>query len=82
MKAGDVSPLAGMLSGEGAMNDLMRKGFGGVIPSAIAKDAYEKEEKKKQAAAMGAAPTAAMKKGGMTASKRADGCAIRGKTRA
>ena len=80
MKLNDVSPLAGMVTGEGALGDLMRQGFGGAIPAAIARDAYD--EKKKQ---QGMAPTSAMKKGGKvkasSASKRADGIAQRGKTR-
>ena len=79
IKAGDVSPLAGMMTGEGLTGDLMRQGLGGAIPSAIARDAYsgkeEEEKRKKQAAGM--------KKGGKvsSASSRADGCATKGKTR-
>jgi hypothetical protein len=75
--------MAGMMTGEGVMGELMRKGAG-VIPQAIAKDAYSDEEEKKKQQAGGAAPTGAtMKKGGKvsSASKRADGCAIKGKTR-
>lgn len=86
MKLGDVSPLAGMVTGEGLTGKLMRQGFGGAIPSMIAKDAYKDKERERQAgtASAGVAPTAAMKKGGVvksSASKRADGCAQRGKTR-
>ena len=78
IKIGDVSPLAGMMTGKGALGELMREGFGGVIPSAIAKDAYSDEEEK-----LKKQPGAPMKKGGKvsSASSRADGCAQRGKTR-
>jgi len=78
IKAGDVSPLAGMMTGEGLTGDLMRQGLGGAIPSAIARDAYaEKEDEKRRKQAAG------MKKGGKvsSASSRADGCAVKGKTR-
>jgi hypothetical protein len=86
MKLGDFSPLAGMATGEGLMGKLMRKGFGGAIPSAIARDAHASKERERQAGAAptGEAPTAAMRKGGVvkaSASRRADGCAQRGKTR-
>ena len=80
IKAGDVSPLAGMMTGEGLTGDLMRQGLGGAIPSAIARDAYsgkEEEKRKKEASGM------PMKKGGKvsSASSRADGCCAKGKTR-
>jgi hypothetical protein len=86
IKIGDVSPLAGMMTGKGMTGELMRQGFGGMIPSAIAKDAYsdEEEKRKKQAAGTSSAPpTASMKKGGKvsSASSRADGCAVKGKTK-
>ena len=80
-KLGDVSPMAGMMTGEGLTGEMMRKGLVGVIPQAIAKDAYsgkeEEERRKKQASGM------PMKKGGKvsSASSRADGCATKGKTR-
>lgn len=82
MKLADVSPLAGMLTGEGAMGKLIGKGFGGVLPAAIARSAQrdiaEEEREKALAAAAQAQP---MKKGGMTASRRGDGIAQRGKTK-
>lgn len=89
LKLGDFSPLAGVLTGEGAMGKLAREGFGGVLPAVVARDAYDDKEddkKKKEARAAMAAKTPAtgMKKGGMvksSASKRADGCAQRGKTK-
>jgi hypothetical protein len=95
LKIGDVSLLGGMLTGQGMTGNLMRQGFGGMLPAAIAKNAYEEdqeeeEDKKKRraaAAALAAAPKTGMKKGGAvkakssSASKRADGCAQRGKTK-
>jgi hypothetical protein len=86
IEIGDVSPLAGMISGKGLMGELAAKGAMGLLPRAIAKDAYsdEEEKRKKQAAGASSAPTtASMKKGGKvsSASSRADGCAVKGKTR-
>ena len=94
-KLGDISPVVGMATGEGITGNLIRQGVGGFLPQMIARNAYEgKEEEKKRkeaeakAAAAGAAPAEAgpapgMKKGGKvsSASKRADGCAIKGKTK-
>jgi len=79
IQIGDVSPLAGMMTGKGMMGSLMRQGMGGAIPSAIARDAYSDEEEKRKKQAAGEP----MKKGGKvsSASKRADGCAIKGKTK-
>jgi hypothetical protein len=79
-KLGDISPMAGMVTGEGLTGELMRKGLVGVVPQAIARDAYSgKEEEKRKKEASGAP----MKKGGKvsSASSRADGCATKGKTR-
>jgi hypothetical protein len=76
MKLGDISPVAGIATGEGMIGKLAGKGGLGLLPAAIARNAQEDEEERKRRAAGG------MKKGGMTASKRADGIAIRGKTRA
>jgi hypothetical protein len=87
IRIGDVSPLAGMMTGKGAMGKLISQGFGGVIPAAIAREAIKEHEaeaaKAAQAASVGNVGSVAkpMKKGGMTASKRADGIAQRGKTR-
>jgi len=79
IQIGDVSPLAGMMTGKGMTGELMRQGLGGMIPQAIAKDAYSDEEEEKRKKQMGAS----MKKGGKvsSASSRADGCAIKGKTK-
>lgn len=87
MKLGDVSPLAGMLTGEGALGKAMAKGFGGILPAAIARNAQkdaEEEQEKEYARRLAEASAAGqpMKKGGkVSASKRADGIAKRGKTR-
>ena len=86
----DVSPLAAMISGKGGMGKAMRQGFGGIAPMMIARSGYENEEEERRAqeqAAMeqAAAAEGGMKKGGRvkvsSASKRADGCATKGKTR-
>ena len=86
MKIGDVSLLAGLATGKGALGKAMRQGFGGMIPQAIAKNMYEDEAEKQRLAQvmpMGAEAQPMMKGGGSvsSASKRADGCAMRGKTR-
>lgn len=82
MKLGDISPVAGVMTGEGMMGKLAGAGGMGLLPAAIARDAQkEDEEKRKRQSAGGAAPVATMKKGG-SASSRADGIAQRGKTRA
>ena len=66
------------------------RGFGlGLLPGLLYKDQYkDKEEERKAqeqpAAAQEQAAAQGMKKGGMvksSASKRADGCAVKGKTR-
>jgi hypothetical protein len=85
IKIEDVSPMAAMMSGKGGMGKLMAQGVGGMIPAAIARDAQRQaaeEEAAAKAASVGNVGTVSkMKNGGMTASKRADGCAQRGKTR-
>jgi hypothetical protein len=85
MKFGDISPAAGIMTGEGLMGDLAAKGGLGLLPAMIARDAQsDDEEKRKKAAGASSAPaTATMKKGGKvsSASKRADGIATKGKTR-
>ena len=119
-KLGDISPVVGMVTGEGMTGNLIRQGVGGILPQMIAKDAYDskqqsianktqEDEKNAQAAAQENAMVANQKKaeqaknyvsraretGGLeeyksykkggkvkSASKRADGIAIRGKTRA
>jgi len=81
IEIGDVSPLVGMMTGKGLMGKLTSLGGLG----AIANLARDDEEKKKKQEADGMAPAGTpMKKGGKvsSASSRADGIAIRGKTRA
>ena len=88
LKIEDISPLAAMISGKGGMGKAMRQGFGGIAPMMIARSGYKDEEEERRAQEQAAAEQAAaqgMKKGGKvkmsSASKRADGCATRGKTR-
>ena len=89
LKMHDISPVAAMISGKGGMGKAMRQGFGGIAPMMIARSGYKDEEEERraqeQAAAEQAAAEGGMKKGGRvkvsSASKRADGCATKGKTR-
>ena len=86
LKMHDISPLAAMISGEGGMGKAMRQGFGGIAPMMIARSGYENEEEKRrmeEEAAQQDKLVGGMKKGGKvsSASKRADGIAIKGKTR-
>jgi len=103
IKLGDISPLAGALTGKGMFGKGMAKladsGMGMLLPmSYLAKSERDKDEKKKKKAD-GTRPTVGeegsegaptmrkggkvkkMAKGGSTASKRADGCATKGKTK-
>lgn len=75
MKLSDVSPLAGIVTGEGLMGKLTSLGGLGALASSFRDD--EEEKRKKQAAGE------PMKKGGKvsSASSRADGCAVKGKTK-
>jgi hypothetical protein len=87
LKIHDISPVAAMISGKGGMGKAMRQGFGGIAPMMIARSGYEDEEEKRRMEEQAAAEQAAaqgMKKGGKvkSASARADGIAIRGRTRA
>jgi len=89
-KLGDISPLAGLVTGEG----LTGKVLGGILPMAM-RGRFgdgDDEDKVKKAAVDASIKTPGMKRGGAvkkyakggsvgSASKRADGCAQRGKTR-
>ena len=93
LKMEDISPLAAMISGKGGMGKAMRQGFGGIAPMMIARSGYKDEEEERRAQEQAAAEQAAaekaaaqgMKKGGRvkmsSASKRADGIAMKGKTK-
>ena len=73
------SGMMGVLPAAASQNPEILRGFG-IIGNVAANKMEDREEKKKAKAA--AAGAKAMKKGGsVSASKRADGCAIRGKTR-
>jgi hypothetical protein len=79
IEIGDVSPLAGVMTGKGLMGELAAKGGLGLLPAGIARDAQSDDEEKRKKQAAGAP----MKKGGKvsSASSRADGIATKGKTR-
>jgi hypothetical protein len=96
LKLGDVSPLAGILTGEGAIGKIAGEGMLGLGPQMIASQAQDSDKDRDRRKALersmagkqtdGATPTVkTMKKGGAVkvskASSRADGCAKRGKTR-
>ena len=76
-----VSPVAALLGGGKDAGFAM-----GIIPGLLRRKyvedkAEDKAEEERQAAIAASAQGKPMKKGGMTASKRADGIASRGKTR-
>ena len=83
LKMEDISPLAAMISGKGGMGKAMRQGLGGLAPMMIARSGYKDEEEERRAQEQAA--TQGMKKGGKvkmsSASKRADGIAMKGKTK-
>jgi hypothetical protein len=94
LKLGDISPIAGILTGEGAIGKIAGEGMLGLGPKFIANQAQDEDERKEKekkarrgtaAQQIDSTTTApAYKKGGMVKSKassRADGCAKRGKTR-
>ena len=93
LKLGDISPVAGVITGKGNFGNLASSGLMGVAPAMIADRAQDKtaaklalaqEAAKKEEAVAALKKATGMKKGGSvsSASRRADGCAIRGKTRA
>ena len=97
LKLGDISPIAGILTGEGAIGKIAGEGMLGLGPQMIASQAQDSDKERDRRRALersmagkqtDGTTTAirTMKKGGAvkrsSASKRADGCAVRGKTRA
>jgi hypothetical protein len=87
---GTISPAYGIATGQGLIGQMADKGMLGLGARMIASSAQEKDEEKKRRAAeagmvpaQGGAAPMPMKKGGKvsSASKRADGCAVKGKTR-
>ena len=79
MKLNDLSPIAGIATGEGMMGNLTQYGAFGAVA-----DAIRRQREKKDQSQPGVTPTTAgMKSGGKvkSASARADGCCVRGKTR-
>lgn len=87
IKLGDISPFAGLVSGKGMFGDLGRDlgiDYGDTVDIKAAEK--KKAEDKARVAAAGAKCGGSIKKmakGGSvsSASKRADGCATKGKTR-
>jgi hypothetical protein len=77
MKLSDISPLAGIAANEAMLGKLASTGGLGLLPAVMSRDEQSDEEKRKKQ--MGAS----MKKGGKvsSASSRADGCAVKGKTK-
>lgn len=92
---GDISPIAGIFTGKGMMGKLAGSGGLGILSKMIANSAQESDaakvladaekDRQEKAAllARASAPATKMKKGGviLSASKRADGIATKGKTR-
>jgi hypothetical protein len=84
---GSISPLYGQISGEGLFGGLTRSGMGGIIPQLIYNARQSDKKGKKtsseteEVAMRRGGKVKKMAKGGSTASKRADGCATKGKTK-
>jgi hypothetical protein len=74
---GSLSPLAGVISGQGVFGELLGKKR---KKDAFGRDTGE-EDDGSPVAKRGGGKVKKMAKGGSTASKRADGCATKGKTR-
>jgi hypothetical protein len=85
LKLGDISPLAGVVTGKGAFGNLANSGALGLGAALLTNK--DKGQEVAEAAAIKKAEIAkklaGMKKGGKvsSASKRADGCANKGKTK-
>ncbi len=83
LKLGDVSPLAGLLTGEGVMGTLARSGAMGLVGKLATPDPEKDARTAKELAAKEAAAKSGakgMKRGG-SVKFRHDGCAQRGKTK-
>ena len=79
-----MSLFLGALANEDKLKKLASKGGLGVIPMMLTRDSQKDaaaEEESKATSVGNVGTVTKMKKGGMTASKRADGIAQRGKTR-
>lgn len=94
IKLGDISPLAGAITGKGmfgkGLSKLADSGMGMLVPmSYLAQSQRDKKARKRdgtpedeQATGMKrGGKVKKMAKGGSTASKRADGCCTKGKTK-
>ena len=89
MKLEDFSPLYGALTGKGAMGALTSQGLLGRAASAVRDRQKDEEEERNRRSSDKVdvekpQPLVTKKKGGMiksSASKRADGCAKKGKTK-
>jgi len=93
MKAGDISPLVGMTTGEGLTGELMARGAGGLAPMMIARQAQKrrrKDEKSERPSPLAVARAAGMREGGETSKAkkkssskpRGCGCAKKGMRKA
>lgn len=77
-----MSLLLGALADEDKLKKFASKGGLGVLPMMLTRDSQnDPAEEERQKVLAASARGEYMKKGGMTASARADGCAQRGKTR-
>lgn len=93
---GSISPLYGALSGRGLFGNAMAglhdaTGMGGILPILASEQRKKRRERREGEApepgegmkrgGKAKAKTKKYAKGGSTASKRADGCAVKGKTK-
>lgn len=69
MKIYDLSPLAAMMTGKGGLGKAIRQGFGGMLPQAIARNAYADEEEAERRRLAEEAAASGMKKGGSAKAK-------------
>lgn len=94
IKLGDISPLAGAITGKGmfgrGLSKLADSGMGMLVPMSYLAQSQRDKKARKRAGTPEMEQDTGMKrggkvkkmaKGGSTASKRADGCATKGKTK-